>query len=218
MTKQEFLTALRAKLSMLANAEREDRLNFYAEMIDDRMDEGLSEDQAVASIGTVDEVVSQITTETPIASVTSCSAEGDCNHNENRNGKQKRKLTGREIVLLIVGFPIWLPVLALVFVMAVTLGITVYALFIPLWAVAVSLWSAFGAVVGCAVGGVLGGIFFICTGHAVTGLAVLGVAFVCAGLCAPLFWGSKAVTKGLAVLTKKATVALWREVKRRAKQ
>lgn len=60
MTKQEFLAELRRGLSGLPQNDIEERLNFYSEMIDDRMEEGLSEQEAVDGIGSVDSVVSQI--------------------------------------------------------------------------------------------------------------------------------------------------------------
>ena len=51
MTKKEFLSALSRGLSKLPRKEREERVNFYAEMIDDRIEEGMPEPDAVASVG-----------------------------------------------------------------------------------------------------------------------------------------------------------------------
>ena len=48
MNKQEFLDALRERLSGLPSREVEDRLGFYGEIIDDRIEEGISEHDAVA--------------------------------------------------------------------------------------------------------------------------------------------------------------------------
>ena len=60
MRKQEFIYQLWKKLSDLPKEEVEERLSFYAEMIDDRMEEGLSEEEAVAAIGSTDEIAGQI--------------------------------------------------------------------------------------------------------------------------------------------------------------
>jgi uncharacterized membrane protein len=49
MGKQEFLTRLGKALSGLPREDIEERLNFYSEMIEDRMEEGLSEEEAVAA-------------------------------------------------------------------------------------------------------------------------------------------------------------------------
>ena len=42
MTKKEFLSALREKMAGLPKDDVDDRIAFYSEMIDDRMEEGLS--------------------------------------------------------------------------------------------------------------------------------------------------------------------------------
>ena len=44
MGKQEFLEQLRKQFSSLPQADIEEQLSFYSEMIDDRMEEGLSEE------------------------------------------------------------------------------------------------------------------------------------------------------------------------------
>ena len=56
MNKQEFLAQLRKGLSGLPQDDIEERLTFYSEMIEDQTEEGLSEDEAVAQIGSVDEM------------------------------------------------------------------------------------------------------------------------------------------------------------------
>ena len=45
MTKNEFISRLRARLSGLPKDEIRERLAFYGEMIDDRIEEGLSEEE-----------------------------------------------------------------------------------------------------------------------------------------------------------------------------
>lgn len=54
MTKEEFLTKLSNGLSGYPAKDREEYLLFYGEMIDDRMEEGLTEEDAVGEIGTAD--------------------------------------------------------------------------------------------------------------------------------------------------------------------
>ena len=46
MNKQEFLNQLRSGLNGLPHEEIEERVMFYSEMIDDRVEEGLSEEDA----------------------------------------------------------------------------------------------------------------------------------------------------------------------------
>ena len=69
MLKQEFLNALREGLNGLPQADIEERITFYGEMIDDRIEEGRSEEEAVKEIGTVEAVVQQIVEETPLTRI-----------------------------------------------------------------------------------------------------------------------------------------------------
>ena len=67
MSKTDFLIKLREMLSGLPQDEIADRLMFYGEMIDDRIEEGLAEEQAVAEVGSVDEIAVQIMEEIPVS-------------------------------------------------------------------------------------------------------------------------------------------------------
>ena len=66
MNKQDFLAALEEGLAGLPRDEIDGRLAFYGEMIDDRVEDGLSEEEAVEGIGPVKDVVAQITSEIPL--------------------------------------------------------------------------------------------------------------------------------------------------------
>lgn len=184
MTKNEFLIKLMKGLSRLPQPDIEERVAFYSEMIDDRMEEGLTEEEAVAAIGDVDTILDQILSETPLITLIK------------EKLKPKRKLQVWEIVLLAVGSPIWISLLAAAFAVVVSL----YA---SLWAVAGSLWSAPIALAGCALAGVAE--FFIClfAGKTATGFMVLGLAFVCIGLSILFFYVCKYVTQYAVLLTKK---------------
>ena len=100
MLKQDFLSALREGLKGLPEKDIEERITFYGEMIDDRIEEGLSEEEAVNEIGTVDAVVQQIVAETPLTRIVG------------EKIKPKRKMRAWEIVLIVLGFPIWFSLLA----------------------------------------------------------------------------------------------------------
>ena len=67
MKKDAFLDLLRRGLDGLPQEELAERLSFYREMIEDRMEEGLSEEAAVAEIGPADQLVAQIRAEYPPA-------------------------------------------------------------------------------------------------------------------------------------------------------
>ena len=65
MNKTEFLDALRHALGKLPSYEVEQSIAFYAEMIDDRIEDGMSEQEAVAALGSVHAIAAQIVAETP---------------------------------------------------------------------------------------------------------------------------------------------------------
>ena len=109
MRKQEFLSQLQKGLIGLPQEDIEEQLVFYSEMIEDRIEEGLPEEEAVAAIGPVEEVVSQIVAETPFSKLVK------------ERIKPKRALRAWEIVLLVLGSPLWLSLLIGAF--AVLLGV-----------------------------------------------------------------------------------------------
>ncbi len=189
MNKQEFLSALRKGLVELPPTEAEERLNFYSEMIDDRTEEGLSEEEAVSAVGSVDEIVSQIMADTPSVKVAK------------EQPKPKKQWKTWEIILLALGSPIW-----------ISLGIAtvsvILSLYISWWAVIISLWAVFGSLIGCAVGGLVAGIVTVCIGHAFAGTAVIGAAIVCAGLSILMFYGCYAISKATVILTKKTVIGI----------
>ncbi len=59
MKKEEFLNELTGRLSELPPQEREKSLSYFSEMIDDRMEEGMKEEEAVGSMESLDEIVAK---------------------------------------------------------------------------------------------------------------------------------------------------------------
>lgn len=185
MTKLDFILALNERLSGLPREEVRERISFYSEMIEDRMEEGLSEEEAVAAVGSVEEIAAQITADISLPK---------------QQAVPKARIKTWEIVLLAVGAPLWLSLL----IAALSVVISVYAV---LWSLIVSLWAVFAALVGCALGGIAAGIGFAVAGSAGVAMALMGAGLVCGGLSVFAFAGSLAVTRGMIWLTGKA--ALW---------
>ena len=69
MNKREFLAQLKKALSGLPQEDINERLTFYSEMIDDQMEEGLSEADAVAAVGAVNEIAAQAVADTPLVKI-----------------------------------------------------------------------------------------------------------------------------------------------------
>ena len=60
MNKAEFLAALRERLSGLPEEDFNRSVDYYTEMIDDRVEDGMSEEEAVACLGSMDEIITQM--------------------------------------------------------------------------------------------------------------------------------------------------------------
>ena len=106
-----------------------------------------------------------------------------------------RHLRPREIVFLIAGFPIWLPIVIAAFAVLLTLFVVLWALVISLWAVEVSL-------IGSALGSIAAGIVRMAQGGGAEGLIWISGGLVLAGLSILLVFGCTAAGKGAARLTK----------------
>ena len=168
MNKEQFLAAIRARLETLPPSDVETSLDYYSEMIDDRTEDGLSEEEAVAAMGSVDDIAAQILMDTPLPTLVKARM------------KTARSLRVWEIILLVLGSPVWLPLL-------LAAGIIVLSLYLVLWAVIASLYAAdLGIAVG-ALGGIAGFPLFLSTGVPTQAALFLSAGLICAGLAILLF-------------------------------
>ena len=189
MNKEDFLLQLQSGLSGLPQDDIDERIAFYSEMIDDRIEEGLSEEEAVAAAGTVDDIVSQTVADIPLYKLVK------------EKTKNKRGLRAWEIVLIILGFPVLFPLLIAAFCVLLSA-------YIVIWAVMISLWAVEASFIAGALGGIAAGIVYICTGNTPQGFLLIGAALMLAGLSIFLFFGCVAATKGAAILTKKIALKI----------
>ena len=174
MKKMEFLYALNRRLLELPKSEREERVNFYREMIEDRIEEGIPEEEAVAGVGTIDGIVAQILADRPSAA------------------KEPPKQSGCGgkvwvILLLVLGFQVWFPILLSVFI---TVTSVVLSLFITLWSVDLSFAAA-------GVGGFFCSIVLLVTGRFAPALFAFGGAVASLGLAVLTFFGSVFVSRAV---------------------
>lgn len=105
MNKTQFCALLENKLKpYLSPKEMYKTLNFFEEMIDDRIDEGLSEEEAVSQLGNIDIIVDQIL-------------------DEHNIGKKQTKLVWRFVprkiptelgfIITVLLLPVWITIFAL---------------------------------------------------------------------------------------------------------
>ncbi len=187
MKKKEFLAALEKRLAGLPKKDLEDRIAFYEESIEDRKSEGKSEEEAVAEIGTVDEVVRQIAAETPFVKLVK------------EKTKPKRALRAWEIILIILGFPLWLPLMLVGLVLCLVFYLLVWILVIVTYAVEISL-------VAFSIGGVL--TFFLTLAQGQPNVTSLGLAMAAAGGAILFVFACIGATKGTFKLSKKIMIGI----------
>ena len=65
MNKTEFLAAIAEKLGALSKSDIENSLAYYSEMVEDYMENGKTEEEAVAAMGDLNDIIAQILAETP---------------------------------------------------------------------------------------------------------------------------------------------------------
>ena len=204
VNKMQFLRAVREKTVHLPLSEVNRLLEYFNEMIDEAMEEGLSEEEAVDRLGTWEEICAQIveflTSEPqPIEAIKEEPAKEPQNPIPEKKPKKRISLPMWAVVLLILTSPVWgAIVLSLgiaVFAVIVSLVVTGGALVISLFAVVLSL-----AVVG--VVGIPAAVVLFFTGSIATGLLSLGGGLVCGGFAILGWFMCIAFAKFVAVCVK----------------
>lgn len=183
MNRDDFLNALSERLRNLPEAERERLRAYYDEMIGDRIEEGMSEEAAVAALGDIEEIVSGIMYDMPIGTLIKAKV---------NSGKRKAK--GGYLPLVILGAPLWLPLL-------LAFAATVFAIYVAIWSVIVALYAVLVALGFSFAGGVIAGAVTAFTRDFFVGLCLIGMAVVCAGLLMLLLRPLTGATKALVRLT-----------------
>ena len=193
MTKSEFLQQLREKMKGLPKTDIEDRVNFYSEMIDDRIEEGLSEEEAVRDIGNVDEIVTKQIDDTSLTKIVT------------EKVKPKRRLKAWEIVLIILGFPLWFPLLMFILTMLLVF-------YIIWWSAVIVLWSIEGSLIMSVFAAIVNMFAFTFRRELLSGFGYFGLSLLTAGLSIFLFMGCVAVTKATFQLMKKVTLKIKKSI------
>ena len=191
MTKEEFLTELKERLKGLSKEELDERIGFYSEMIDDRIDEGKTEEEAVAELGGVDKVIDDIIQETPLLNIIK------------ERMKPKKRLRGWEIAFLILGFPLWFPL----FLVFIILCLVAYLL---VWIGVIVVYSIEGAFSASAVFGLIG--TFIAIPNGGLSMSFLGMGLLGLGLACLFIFACMGVTKGTVALSKKIARGIKRSI------
>ena len=190
MRKDEFLKRLNKALGSLGAKERARTVQYYREILEDRMEDGTPEEEAVAAVGPVEQIAADILAE------------------QNAGGKQKR--SGWSAALIALGSPLWL-------VLLVAVAAVLFAMYMVAWAVIITLFSCVAALGAGALAGVVALCLFW-TAYPMTGLFLLGAGLVCAGVGILLFFPVLSLSKWLVKGTARAGKTLWHKVTRREEE
>ena len=191
MDKQAFLDALWQALQDLPQDDVLESLEYYEEILDDSMEDGMTEQEAVAQLGSPLEVAQRIRMDMPLTTLVRARA-------------KRRHMRAWEIVLLILGSPVWLPVLLSVVLILLSVYIVIWAILICLYVVAAALAVSFVGAVGLAV-------WTIRSQDLLHGTFLLGCGLICGGLSILLFLVSKGLTRAVA----RGTASFVRKCKKR---
>ena len=165
MNKREFLRSLSGSLRGMSRRERAQSLEYYGEMIQDRMEEGLSEEEAVARLGSADEIARQILESGGV------------------QGKQGSRVPVWMIVLIVLGSPVWLSLLFAFLAVVLAAYIVAWSLIAALYAVLLGMavcgpCGLLGFVVGLVKGNLAQAALLLGAGCALLGLALLALPWL----------------------------------------
>lgn len=171
MTRIEFMVALEKALTGFPREAADQALAYYSEMLADLTEDGVPEEEAVESLGPIEEIRENILAEMPMRKLVKAKA------------APKKHIGTSGWILLILASPVWLPLL-------IALAATVLSLYISLWAVVLSLWAAD---LGLAVGGI--GLILSPFFHVDGLLFCIGAGLICLALSVFLFFAVLYVTR-----------------------
>ena len=196
MNKNQFVDEIKSRLSNYPEVEIDKAMAFYVESIDDRVEDGMSEEEAVASLGNINEIIDNIKGELPLNTIV-----------KNKIESQKKKSNNNLwlIVLLIVTSPIWITLL-------LAIGGTIVGAIASIFGLGISIIALFG------VGSLLGIIAAVyCMVNSITMpvgavVLVIGIMLIGIGMIIPVtkgvIWVFKKLIQGIKWCYKKIKITL----------
>ena len=178
MNKKEYLDSIRSKLTGLPEKDIDSAIEYYEEAIEDRIEDGLTEEQAINAVGTPEEIAEKILMDSSIPKLITAKA------------KPQRRLKGWEIALIIIGSPLWIMIAA--WLLIIFLWVILVLFFVMLAIICFVL----GIIVG-SLGGIVAGIAQLFSGGGAQALALIGICIMMLGIGVLLVVPVKAAVTGL---------------------
>ena len=215
MTKTIFMRTLSERLvsvtpERISPTDAVRSLDYYEEMIDDRVEDGMSEEEAVAAVGHPDDVFRAI-----LASLPQFPASAERRTEPAPQPvppTREKKSSPWKTVLLIVSSPVWVPLLIAAAAILFSLYIALFAVVVSFWGVFVSLAASGAILIASSIP------LFIGEGMP-AGMASLGLGLASAGLAILFFFLCTAFTRFSARLTEvtfRGAVSLFHRKERRS--
>ena len=184
MKKDEFINELKRITAYLPQAESEKYIEYYREIIADAMEDGMSEEDAVYSLGSIAEIEGYIKENNELPS--SQKFPSVKSYAPVKNIK-KRHLPAWAIILIAVGFPVWFPLVCVFFV-----------LYLVVWAIIASLYAAAASIFVCGITAIVASFF---AGDFSIVMLTLGTGLFFIGISVFMLTGMIQLTKLYAELT-----------------
>lgn len=205
MNKQEYLDQLRTALGCLSEEEVEESVAFYTEMIDDRVADGMSEEEATAQLDepktAARAIIGDLPAEAREASQVSQAAQATLTQAVppvQPNPKPKSRVLYWTLVIL--GSPLWLALLLAAAAVVVAAVVIVAALVLSVAAVAASLlltlWVLAAGLLAAGPLGIAVCFYGLAMGQPAYAAAELGSGLICFGLGLFCLHGAAAASTG----------------------
>lgn len=184
MTKNEFTRELKSRINHLPKAERRKILQYYYEMISERMEDGMTEAQAIDALGDLDELLSEYS---PAP----------------RQPKRGVRLRAWHIIMLIIGAPLWISLVAVMLCL-------VLVFYIVIWVLVIAFYAIFMALAACGFALIMASFFALFTGGAPYFFLLFGAGAFVSGIAIMWLLVCNLFAKAMAKVTGKTAKGIFR--------
>ncbi len=161
MNKNEFLSELRSSLKGLPEKDIKNTLDYYCEMADERIEGGMTEEEAIAELGTPCDIARETMLDMSLPKLI-------------KTKYKKDRWKAWEIIALIIGSPIWLSFAAAILAVVISVYAVIGSLIVSIWAIEISFFGV------CAAGIIV--CIFSLARSPLSALLYLGMGLAAAGL------------------------------------
>lgn len=182
MTRELFLEQLQIALTDAKIEHVDSLVEYYNEMICDRIEDGMEEQDAIAALGSIDEIIKEMILEKPIGTLVKDTVTKS-HHTAKESGKNTLWM-----VFIILGSPLWIPLL-------LTLLIILGVIYMIPWIMIMTFFIILASFGISALAGIISFVNCLISMDIGTALVSLGVALILGSLSVflvkPVLWLTK---------------------------